>query len=85
MKSHTKQLHSIQLLLQLLPQPDYTLLQLLLHLLHRVAMEPSNKMTADTLATLFAPHVLVPRSTHAHDLQAQSTGVTQVRYGLIYA
>ena len=56
-----KQLQTVQLLLQLLPEENVQLLQSLMQLLRRVAAEDANKMTADTLGTLFAPHILVPR------------------------
>ncbi|KAK2162827.1 hypothetical protein LSH36_91g08008 [Paralvinella palmiformis] len=38
-------------------------------LLHKVALEPTNKMTSDNLGTLFAPHLLMPRRMSASELQ----------------
>ena len=78
MSTQAKQMQTLQLLIQLLPQENAFLLRILLELLHRVAMEPTNKMTADTLGTLFAPHLLVPRTTNANDLQTESCNVTTI-------
>lgn len=61
MQSEAKQIQTLQLLIQLLPTEHTTLLRHLLDLLHRVAMEPANRMTADNLAILFVPHIIVPR------------------------
>ena len=56
-----KQIQTTQLLVQLLPADNATLLQCLLHLLYQVSRQDSSKMTADTLGTLFAPHLIVPK------------------------
>ncbi len=72
----SKQLQTVQLLFQLLPADNFYLLRCLLNLLHRVAMEESNLMTCETLGTLFAPHILVPRKMAANELQAVHTAIT---------
>ena len=74
----SKQLQTVQLLLQLLPQENVQLLHSLMQLLHRVAAEEANKMTASTLATLFAPHILVPRKVcnDIHVLVPSNTGLS---------
>ncbi|CAG2059294.1 unnamed protein product [Timema podura] len=55
-------LRSLQLLLLLLPTENRLLLRDLLKLLHDTAdHEGTNKMSADSLATLFTPHFLCPR------------------------
>ncbi|ELU05337.1 hypothetical protein CAPTEDRAFT_221307 [Capitella teleta] len=64
-----KHLQTVQLLLQLLPQVNLRLLDQLLRLLVNVVKEESNKMTVGALATLFAPHILVPRKVTASELQ----------------
>ena len=56
-----RQLQALQLMFLLLPRENMQLLDCLLNLLYRVVQEPANKMTADTLGTLFAPHIMVPR------------------------
>ncbi len=56
-----KQLKTVQLLFQLLPRDNYRLLEQVLSLLHDVSRKEESKMTADTLGTLFAPCILVPR------------------------
>ena len=56
-----RQMATAQLLVQLLPRDNATLLRALLVLLHQVATTEGNLMTAETLGTMFAPHLLVPR------------------------
>ncbi|CAF91061.1 unnamed protein product, partial [Tetraodon nigroviridis] len=57
-----RQMEALQLLLQLLPQANRSLLRLLLDLLHHTArQQDKNKMSAFNLALMFAPHVLWPR------------------------
>lgn len=64
-------LQSLQLLLLLLPSTNRTLLHDLLLLLHLTALEPQNKMSAGSLATLFTPHLLCPRRLSAECLHGQ--------------
>lgn len=55
-------LHSIQLLLLLLPLENRSLLHDIINMLNETAkFEPSNKMSAESLATLFSPHLICPR------------------------
>jgi hypothetical protein len=55
-------LRALQLLLLLLPTENRVLLKDVLQLLHLTAShEGKNKMSADSLATLFTPHLLCPR------------------------
>ena len=61
MQSDAKRLQALQLLVLLLPVEHSTLLSRLLNLLQRVVDEPENRMTADNLAILFVPHIIVPR------------------------
>jgi len=61
MQSDAKRLQALQLLILLLPIEHSSLLQRLLTLLHCVVDEPENRMTADNLAILFVPHIIVPR------------------------
>ncbi|KAM7345113.1 rho GTPase activating protein at 54D isoform 2-T2 [Cochliomyia hominivorax] len=56
-------LNSIQLLLLLLPDENRQLLQNIIDMLNAVAKQHTiNKMGADNLATLFAPHLICPRN-----------------------
>jgi hypothetical protein len=57
----TKQIKTVQLLFHLLPAENSTVLECILKLLHKVVEEEENKMTAETLGTLFAPHILCPK------------------------
>jgi len=61
MQSDAKRLQALQLLILLLPVEHSTLLSRLLNLLQCVVDEPENRMTADNLAILFVPHIIVPR------------------------
>lgn len=55
-------LHAIQLLVLLLPRENNRLLESIIDMLFRtVQHEPTNKMSADNLATLFTPHLICPR------------------------
>lgn len=55
-------MEALQLLLQLLPRANRSLLRLLLDLLHLTArQQDKNRMSASNLALMFAPHVLWPR------------------------
>lgn len=92
MQSDVKRLQALQLLVLLLPVEHSTLLRRLLNLLQCVVDEPENRMTADNLAILFVPHIIVPRkvdifsvSSHQsyfsqHFLQHNSTENSSVNY-----
>lgn len=62
----------LQLLVLLLPSSNSLLLKALLQLLFSTCAEPANKMTAQTLGTLFAPHVLSCRPVDAQSLKLQA-------------
>ena len=70
-ESPEKQLRSVQLLLQLLPQDNRDFLEELLPLLHNVTAHPSTRMTSQTLGTLFAPHLLASRGADAEEMLEQ--------------
>jgi len=75
---NTKKRAALQLLFLLLPRESYLLLQSLLRLLKLVASHAdSNRMTSATLGTLFAPHVLCPRSMTPVELQNAVTLVSK--------
>jgi hypothetical protein len=60
--SEMRLLRALQLLFLLLPTENRVLLKDVLQLLHLTAShEGRNKMSADSLATLFTPHLLCPR------------------------
>lgn len=66
-------LTALQLILLLLPQENKLLLKDLLDLLHLTAsFEPKNKMSADSLATLFTPHLLCSRKLSPETLHTDS-------------
>jgi hypothetical protein len=60
-KARAKQLKTLQLLFLLLPSDNYLLLECLIDLLHKVTKSSGNMMTAQSLGTLFAPHLLCCR------------------------
>lgn len=66
-------LTALQLILLLLPQENKLLLKDLLNLLNLTAsLESKNKMSADSLATLFTPHLLCPRKLSPETLHVNS-------------
>lgn len=65
--SENRLLRALQLLFLLLPTENRVLLKDILQLLHLTAShEGKNKMSADSLATLFTPHLLCPRKVQLH-------------------
>jgi len=66
-----RRLQVLQLLMLLVPDPNYRLLRDLLPFLHRVTQhEDRNKMNALNLGTLFACHIMCPRKMPSEELQA---------------
>ena len=75
-----RQVEALQLLLQLLPQANRSLLRLLLDLLHHTARhQDRNKMSAFNLALMFAPHVLWPRHVRLRSSQGAGPGRVLLR------
>ncbi|KAL1005686.1 hypothetical protein UPYG_G00062300 [Umbra pygmaea] len=65
-----RQIEALQLLFLLLPQVNRTLLKLILDLLYHTAKQQgTNKMSANNLALMFAPHIIWPRNMTASDLK----------------
>lgn len=68
--NESRLLRALQLLFLLLPVENQVLLKDILQLLHLTAShEGKNKMSAESLATLFTPHLLCPRKvvTSVHE------------------
>ncbi|XP_074603853.1 rho GTPase activating protein at 54D [Brevipalpus obovatus] len=66
----TKQIKKLQVLLILLPKDVRNFVQNLLNLLKKASLHSkSNKMDARNFATLFAPHLLFPRTLKATEMQ----------------
>ncbi|XP_034829167.1 uncharacterized protein RhoGAP54D [Maniola hyperantus] len=77
--SETKLLTALQLLLLLLAQSHRKFLERLLGLLRLVAdNEASNRMSPDTLATMFTPHLLCPRKLSPETFHADSIALAPV-------
>ncbi|KAK7483240.1 hypothetical protein BaRGS_00025533, partial [Batillaria attramentaria] len=72
-----RQLKVMQLLMLLLPRENAVLVELLMSLLHQVASEPNNKMTATALATMFAPHMMCCRKAEAEELRKDAAIATK--------
>ncbi|GAB0087795.1 hypothetical protein DMENIID0001_021450 [Sergentomyia squamirostris] len=73
-------INSLQLLFLLLPEENRHLLERLLKLLHRTTLfVDRNKMSAESLATLFTPHLICPRKLTPEALHA----VSQQMYPLV--
>lgn len=83
----TKQLQAVQLLLQLLPRENLSMLEALLDLLHHVVEEnEDNKMSASALGTLLGPCILVPKKMTGIELQTAHENVTKVMsYMIVFA
>ncbi|KAL0880347.1 hypothetical protein ABMA27_002792 [Loxostege sticticalis] len=77
--SETKLLTALQLLLLLLTPSHRNFLERLLKLLRLVAdNEESNRMSPDTLATMFTPHLLCPRKLSPEHFHADSIALAPV-------
>ncbi|XP_072932858.1 uncharacterized protein RhoGAP54D isoform X1 [Epargyreus clarus] len=77
--SETKLLTALQLLLLLLTPSHRSFLQRLLTLLRLVAdNEASNRMSPDTLATMFTPHLLCPRKLSPETFHADAIALSPV-------
>ncbi|CAH0719872.1 unnamed protein product, partial [Brenthis ino] len=77
--SEIKLLTALQLLLLLLTPSHRNFLERLLSLLHLVAdNEASNRMSPDTLATMFTPHLLCPRKLSPETFHADSIALSPV-------
>ncbi|XP_045769476.1 rho GTPase-activating protein 19-like isoform X2 [Maniola jurtina] len=77
--SETKLLTALQLLLLLLAPSHRKFLERLLGLLRLVAdNEASNRMSPDTLATMFTPHLLCPRKLSPETFHADSIALAPV-------
>ncbi|XP_047522235.1 rho GTPase-activating protein 19 isoform X2 [Pieris napi] len=77
--SEGKLLTALQLLLLLLTPSHRSFLERLLTLLRLVAdNEASNRMSPDTLATMFTPHLLCPRKLSPENFHADSIAMSPV-------
>lgn len=69
----------MQLLFLLLPKENQIVLENVIHLLHKASkLESLNKMNADTLATLFTPHLICPRKLQPEILHQTATTMTRM-------
>ncbi|PSN46208.1 hypothetical protein C0J52_13145 [Blattella germanica] len=77
--SENRLLQALQLLFLLLPSENRILLKDILQLLHTTAsFESCNKMSADSLATLFTPHLLCPRKLTPEAIHVNSQTMSGV-------
>lgn len=75
----TRLLHSMQLLLLLLPHVNRILLKEIIEMLnHTIKYEKSNKMSADSLATLFTPHLICPKKLTPEALHSTSQNMSGI-------
>ncbi|XP_031630780.1 uncharacterized protein LOC116345492 isoform X2 [Contarinia nasturtii] len=73
----TRLLHSIQLLLLLLPLENRSLFYDIINMLNETTKyESSNKMSSESLATLFTPHLICPRKLTPEALHAVSQNMS---------
>ena len=79
LKEKNRLLFALQLVCQLLPHDNCQLFKDLIFLLHKtISFVHLNKMTADSLATLFTPHLLCPRHFGAEKLHSASQHLAKV-------
>lgn len=72
-------LHSLQLLILLLPQENRILLKDIITMLNEtIKFEKNNKMSADSLATLFTPHLICPKKLTPEELHTISQNMSGV-------
>lgn len=75
----TRLLHSLQLLILLLPTENRTLLKDIIEMLNKTMRhEPRNKMSADSLATLFTPHLICPKKLTPEALHQTSQNMSSI-------
>ena len=75
--ARNKMVQCLQLLLLLIPEPNYKLLKDLMALLKRVTdRQEDNRMSAGNLGTLFAPLILCPRKLSAEAMQSNHQMLT---------
>lgn len=71
--------NSLQLLLLLLPHENRVVLENLIILLNNTSkLEARNKMNADTLATLFTPHLICPKKLPPEALHQTAATMTRM-------
>lgn len=69
----------MQLLFLLLPIENRNILEKLIILLHKAStLEAFNKMNSDSLATLFTPHLVVPRKLSPEILHQTAANMTKM-------
>lgn len=72
-------LNSLQLLFLLLPKENQVVMEHLTNLLNKTSqLESQNKMNADTLATLFTPHLICPRKLSPEVLHQTAATMTSM-------
>lgn len=75
----TRLLHSLQLLILLLPVANRLLLKEIIEMLNEtIKYESSNKMSADSLATLFTPHLICPKKLTPEALHATAQNLSGI-------
>jgi hypothetical protein len=76
---HERIQNSLQLLFLLLPIENRNILEKLIVLLHKAStLEAFNKMNSDSLATLFTPHLVVPRKLSPEVLHQTAANMTKM-------
>lgn len=72
-------LNTLQLLFLLLPEENRILLEFIIEMLHKtMQFEKSNKMSADSLSTMFCPHLICPRKLSPEALHQISQNLSGI-------
>lgn len=72
-------LNTLQLLFLLLPEENRILLEFIIEMLHKTMLfEKSNKMSADSLSTMFCPHLICPRKLSPEALHQISQNLSGI-------
>ena len=75
----TRLIYSLQLLMLLLPEENRILLkEIILMLNETIKYEKNNKMSADSLATLFTPHLICPKNLTPEALHTTAQSMSGV-------
>ncbi|ESO09660.1 hypothetical protein HELRODRAFT_195047 [Helobdella robusta] len=75
--NESKKLECIQLLMRLIPNENLKLFKMLINLMVSICKKDATLMSHDSLATIFVPHLLVPKNMNAKELFQKLPALTE--------